>query len=98
MAKKKENQQHIGDVIQAYLETYRLKSKLTELDLKNAWEAIMGTSIARHTTDIKLNKQVMIIKLNSSVLRQELSYGKDKIANSVNEYFKESIVKEVLLV
>ena len=93
-----QEKQHVGDVIQAYLEMYKLQPKLTELDLKNAWETIMGTAVARHTTELKINKKVLIVRLNSSVLRQELMYGREKIARAVNEHFQKKIVDDVLLV
>ncbi len=94
---KKKNEQTLEEAIQLYLNHYRLAGKLTEADLQQSWRAIMGNSIAHHTTEIYLKKQVLVIHLDSSVLRNELSFAKNKIVEKVNEYFKKEVVKEVLL-
>lgn len=94
---KKKNEQTLEEAIQLYLNHYRLAGKLTEADLQQSWRAIMGNSIANHTTEIYLKKQVLVIHLDSSVLRNELSFAKNKIVEKVNEYFKKEVVKEVLL-
>lgn len=95
---RKKEEQHIGDAIQAYLNVYKLQGRLTEVDLNNAWESIMGKAVANHTTELKIRKNVLIVKLNSSVLRQELMYGREKIARAVNTHFQKKIVDDVLLV
>jgi predicted nucleic acid-binding Zn ribbon protein len=93
----KKNDLTLEEAIKLYLDHYRLSGKLTEADLQQSWKAIMGNSIARHTSQIYLKKKVLIIHLDSSVLRNELSYAKEKIVSKVNEYFKKEVVKEVLL-
>lgn len=75
----------------------KLDGKLEEVDVRNAWEQIMGTPIARHTTKIELRNKVLIVQLDSSVLRQELSYGKEKIITAINQHFHRELVQEVLL-
>jgi len=75
----------------------KLDGKLEEVDLRNAWEQIMGTPVARHTSKLELRKKVLVIHLDSSVLRQELSYGKTKIVAAINAYFKREVVQDVLL-
>tara|TARA_Y100000768_G_C23797578_1_gene595565 strand:- start:387 stop:683 length:297 start_codon:yes stop_codon:yes gene_type:complete len=97
MAKKEENQQSLEQAIQAYLEFYKLSGKLTEVDLRNSWSAIMGPSIARHTTEIYLKKKILVVHLDSSVIRNELSYAKEKIVTKINEHFGREVIEEVLL-
>jgi len=93
----KKNELSLEEAIKLYLDHYRLSGKLTEADLQQSWKAIMGNSIAKHTSQIYLKKKVLVIHLDSSVLRNELSYAKEKIITKVNEYFKRDVVKEVLL-
>ena len=95
--KRKDNQQHIGDLIKAYMKLNKLDDKLEEVDLRNAWEEIMGTPVARHTSKLELRNKVLVIRLDSSVLRQELSMGKDKIKEAINAHFGREVAVEVLL-
>ena len=39
----------------------------------------------------------LIIKLNSSSLRSELSYSKEKLLKNINDNFQESEIKEIIL-
>ena len=93
----KKNELSLEEAIQLYLEHYRLSGKLTEADLQQSWKALMGNSIARHTSEIYLKKKVLVIHLDSSVLRNELSYAKEKIVLKVNEYLKREVITDVLL-
>ena len=45
----------------------------------------MGENISVYTKEVSLQQDVLIVKLSSSVLRQELSYGKEKIVEMINK-------------
>ena len=53
----------------------------------------MGAGVASYTTEVKLQNGTLIICLSSSVLREELSYGKDKIVRMINEEMGEDLVR-----
>lgn len=76
----------------------KIKAILGEFILKNAlshgidtariqenWSSIMGENISAYTKEVSLQQDVLIVKLSSSVLRQELSYGKEKIVEMINK-------------
>ena len=52
---------------------------------------MMGPGVANHTSAVKLQNKTLIIQLTSSVLREELSYGKDKIIKMMNEEFGDEL-------
>lgn len=91
------NQNSLGEAIKHFLKAYKLEGKVTETDLWQSWETIMGPSIFRHTQSIELRKKVLVIRLDSSALRHELSFAKSKIVEKINEHVGKSIVEEVLL-
>jgi hypothetical protein len=39
----------------------------------------------------------LYVALSSAVLREELSYGKDKIIKMINEELRKDVVKEIIL-
>jgi hypothetical protein len=51
-----------------------------------------------HTTSVKLQNKTLIIQLTSSVLREELSYGKEKIIKMMNEKVGEGVISKLMLV
>ncbi|SVA61611.1 uncharacterized protein METZ01_LOCUS114465 [marine metagenome] len=57
----------------------------------------MKNGVANYTTDINLKNGTLYIKLKSSVLREELSYGKEKIVKLLNEKLKKDLIKKIVL-
>jgi len=91
------NTSSLSEAIMAMLKSYRLDKKVTETELYQSWEALMGSSINKHTQSIQLRDKVLIIRLDSSALRHELGFAKDKIVDKINEHVGFKFVDEVLL-
>ncbi len=94
---KRHNDQHLKDVLKEMVEKYRLHSKLNQTKIKALWEELMGPSIARHTTDIKIRAKKLYVNINSSSLKQELSMGRDKIKKIINEELGEEYIQDVII-
>jgi hypothetical protein len=91
------NEKILKDAIEEMLNTYKLKGKLNEVRLISAWEKIMGKMVANRTTDIYISGRKLFVKLNSSVLRHELSFGKEKMLQLLNNEVGEKVIDEVVL-
>ncbi len=87
----------IGDSLNSFLKSARWQTKINEIRIKTEWEKIMGATIARYTRKVKLKDGVLIISTDVAPLKQELQFGKDQIIKNVNEYFKDTVVKEVVI-
>jgi predicted nucleic acid-binding Zn ribbon protein len=87
----------IGDSLNSFLKSARWQTKINEIRIKTEWEKIMGATIARYTREVKLKDGVLIISTDVAPLKQELQFGKDQIIKNVNEYFKDIVVKEVVI-
>jgi predicted nucleic acid-binding Zn ribbon protein len=94
----RQNDQDIKSVLHDLVETYRLRPKLNQTKVRTLWEEQMGPTILRYTRSISLKNGVLYIALSSSSLKQELSYGKDKIRTMLNEGIGEEAVREVVFV
>jgi predicted nucleic acid-binding Zn ribbon protein len=92
----KNNQRTIKEAINELLRTYRIDGKMAELRLINSWEKIMGVMIARHTTDIFISNKHLFVKLDSAALRQELSYGKEKIVKLLNDEAGGHVIEQIV--
>ena len=77
--KEASNQVSLKDALKEMLEVYRLKAKLNQTKINAVWIKLMGTSINKYTREIKLRRNKLYITIESASLRQELSYGKEKI-------------------
>ena len=57
----------------------------------------MGNGVNNYTTAVHLERETLYIQLSSSVLREELSYGKDKIIAMLNEALGKTVIKKIVL-
>jgi len=57
----------------------------------------MGPAIIKYTDGMKLQNGTLFVKLSSSVLRNELSYGVSKIKDNLNEELKQDLIKKIIL-
>ncbi len=97
MAKRNNNLSSISDVLKDFVETNKLEKGLDKVNVRDAWAALMGNGVNNYTTAIELKNETLYVKLSSSVLREELSYGKEKIMRMLNEELGKEIIKKIVL-
>ena len=84
MAKRQGDNNSISEVLKGFIDSNHLQKGLDKVSAKDAWHNVMGNAISKYTTAISLERDVLYIQLSSSVLREELSYGKSKIIKLIN--------------
>jgi hypothetical protein len=87
----------ISEAIREFLNKSRIKGDIQAMQIEDAWEAIMGKTIARYTDKIQVIGDRLIISTTVAPLKQELIYQKDKIIQRVNEALGERVVREVVI-
>lgn len=92
---RSERSQELSEVINRLLKAYRLDGKMKELDIINAWEEMMGKAVAYRTEKLSIQNKILYIKLNSSVMRDELLYGKQVIIERVNQKAGEQLITDI---
>lgn len=97
MAQRDADPKSIRDVLGSFIEQNKLQKGIDKVDVAEAWRDVMGPAIAKYTTQIKLDGDRLMVQLSSSVLREELSYGKEKIRTNLNEQLGREIIKKVVL-
>jgi predicted nucleic acid-binding Zn ribbon protein len=83
--KRNSNEAPLSEIIEKLMRAYGLENKLKEYDLIAAWPELMGPAVASRTTEIRIQNRVLILKLDSSVMRDELQHGKQIILHRLNE-------------
>ena len=87
----------IKDVMQDVLQENKLQKGIDLLTIKEAWRVVMGKGVQNYTDEIMYRNSTLYVKLSSSVLREELSYGKEKIIKIMNEKLNKVLIKNVKL-
>lgn len=97
MAKRNNENLTIADALKEFVETNRLEKGLDAVNVQDTWQRMMGNGVNNYTTAIQLKGETLYVQLSSSVLREELSYGKEKIISMLNESLGKQIIKELIL-
>ena len=97
MAKRNWDNQPIEDILKEFVKTNNLQSGLDKVNVREAWANLMGNGVNNYTTAIELKHEILYVQLSSSVLREELSYGNEKIVTMLNESIGKDVVKKLVL-
>ncbi|MCG1036909.1 DUF721 domain-containing protein [Polaribacter sargassicola] len=98
MTKRENESFSVKDLMQSFIKENNLSKGMQKLKIEETWNSMMGPGVANNTTSVKLQNKTLVIQLTSSVLREELSYGKDKIIKMMNEELGEEIISKLMLV
>jgi len=97
MSKRHNDQQKIDDLLKSFVKENKLEKGLDKVNVEAAWRNLMGNGVNNYTNSVKLHQDTLYVELSSSVLREELSYGKDKIINMLNESLGKNLITKLIL-
>lgn len=97
MARRRNDNQPISDIIKEFVEANKLQSGLDKVNVREAWAMLMGNGVNNYTKSVQLQGSTLHVQLNSSVLREELSYGKEKIIKMLNESLGKDLIDKIIL-
>jgi hypothetical protein len=87
----------LADAVKQFLNQSKLKGSIQALQIEEAWEKIMGKTVARYTDKIHIHGNTLHIHTSVAPLKQELLYQKEKIIERVNEALGENVIKQVVI-
>lgn len=85
----------LGDIVDRLMKAYQLDEKLLEIDVLGKWEEMMGKAVALRTRNIFISEGVLILEIDSSVMREELKFGKNIIIQRMNQYANKQLIADV---
>ncbi len=97
MAKRENDSVLMKDLMQLFIKENNLSKGMQKIRIEETWAKLMGQGVANYTTCVKLQNSTLIVHLSSSVLREELTYGKDKIIKMMNKEMGENVISKILL-
>ncbi len=97
MAKRQNEFHSIQDLMKDVIKENKLTKGMHQLTVKDAWAKLMGQGVVSYTNKVELNGKTLFVSLKSSVLREELSYGKEKIIKMMNDEIGEKLISKLIL-
>ncbi|WP_316801000.1 DUF721 domain-containing protein [Pedobacter frigidisoli] len=93
---RKPNDITMKDAVSKMLDVYRLRRKFDETSIVAIWPEIMGTAIANRTTQIYIRDKKLFIRIESSVIKNELVMVRQGIIQKLNEHAGSEVIVEMI--
>ena len=97
MSKPENNELSLGSVLNDFIAKYKLEKGLDKIVVRKTWARLMGNGVNSYTQAVRLDGSTLIVRLSSSVLREELSYEKERIIDMINQSLGKKLIKKIEL-
>jgi predicted nucleic acid-binding Zn ribbon protein len=97
MAKKDRESVSMKDAVKVFLKAQGLESEYKEKEVIGRWEELVGKPIALRTEKLIIKNSILYLKMNSSVMRDELFQRKSHIIEIINKEAGFVMIKDVYL-
>lgn len=93
---RKPNDITLKDAITKMIDVYRLRRKFDETSIISIWPEIMGTAIANRTTQIYIRDKKLFLRLESSVIKNELLMVRQGIIKRLNDHAGNEVITDII--
>lgn len=93
---RKTNEQSLKQVLEQLMKAYKLDKGISELRIAKTWEQQLGVTVNKHTKELTLRDGILYVHLDSSVVREELSYAKTKLKEMLNREAGAELIKDII--
>lgn len=95
--KDKREAKSMKDAVKDFLKASGLEDEYKLKTILGKWEQLVGKPIALRTEKLYIQNKVLFIKMNSSVMRDELKHQKSKIISIINQEAGYHLIDDVYL-
>ena len=93
---RKTNDKPIKEAIEQMLNVYKIKRRFDETAVVNSWPLLVGKSVANRTKELFIRDKKLFLRIESSVIKNELVLMRSQIINKINDEAKAHIVEEMV--
>ena len=93
---RKPNDITLKEGIGKLLNVYRLKSRFDETSVVAFWPELMGKAVANRTTQIYVSQKKLFIRIESSVVKNELLMVRSGIIQKINERAGTEVITDIV--
>jgi predicted nucleic acid-binding Zn ribbon protein len=94
---RKPNDKSIKEAMDQLLQVYKLQQKFDETALIAAWPEMMGPAIANRTKELYIRQKKLFVRVESSVIKNELMMMRSQIIEKMNEQAGGEVIVEIVL-
>ena len=93
---RKANDKSLKDAIDQMLNVYKIKRRFDETAIVAAWPELVGKPVANRTKELFIRDKKLFLRIESSVIKNELMMMRAQIMDKINEKANGILVEEVI--
>lgn len=93
---RKPNDITLKQAIDKLLNHYKLRGKFDETGIVAMWPEVMGTAVANRTKQIYIHQKKLFVRIESSVVKNELLIVKSAIVDKLNEKSGSQVITDIV--
>lgn len=93
---RKANDKSLKDAIEQMLNVYKIKRRYDETHVIAAWPEVVGKSVANRTREIFIRDKKLFLRIESSVIKNELIMMHSQIIQKINGGAKTVLIEEII--
>lgn len=93
---RKTNDKPIKEAIEQMLQVYKIKRRFDETAIIAAWPQLVGKPVANRTKELFIHDKKLFLRIESSVIKNELMLMRSQIIDKINDEAKSVLVDEII--
>lgn len=93
---RKTNDKTLKEAIEQMLNVYKIKRRFDETGVITAWPDLVGKSVANRTKELFVRDKKLFLRIESSVIKNELMLMRSQIIEKINKEAKSLLVEEII--
>jgi predicted nucleic acid-binding Zn ribbon protein len=93
---RKANDKTLKEAIEQMLQVYKIKRRYDETGIKSSWPQLVGNSVANRTKEIYIHDKKLFLRIESSVIKNELVMMRAQIIEKINREADSVLVEEII--
>jgi predicted nucleic acid-binding Zn ribbon protein len=93
---RKTNDKFLKEAIDQMLQVYKIKRRFDETAIVAHWPELVGQYVATRTKEVFISNKKLFLRIESSVIKNELMQMRAEIVGKINEEAKETLVQEII--
>ena len=87
----------MGELLDEFFKRPYVAAKVAEGKLPETWRTLVGDAAADQTTELRLERGVLRVRIHSSVLRTELLWQREALREAINRNLGIELVRAIEL-
>lgn len=89
--------QLMGELLDEFFKRPYIAAKVAEGKLPDTWRAVVGDRAAELTSELRLDRNILYVRIQSSVLRSELFYQREALQEELNRRSGVRLINAVII-